>query len=213
MHMNPEQDEDKLEPQNEQVALLLRALPRAKPRAGLVDDIRHARQERLRQEAQHADAKRADAKRKTGFQYTLWASAATLFMALLVLYQYDESIRATDTNHTPIVASLNTPQQVNFLVKAKQAHDEVTFSLHVPPEWELYGYHGQKILSWNGKLKAGNNLLTIPVVALQPKSGTLIMQIKHKQFVKEYKLEVDVKDHLNKEDKAQTDTNGMRWFT
>lgn len=90
-------------------------------------------------------------------------------------------------------AALNKPQDVNFIVNAKQAHAEVTFSVTVPPQWEFFGYRHQRALTWRGQLRAGKNLLSIPLVAHQAVAGTLVVSIRDKDTVKEYRIRVDVK--------------------
>ena len=189
-------DNDEMQSQQVQaLQQLYRAVPRPQPRHGLIDDIRQGRKTKLQ--------------RGKRYQSVFWASAASLLLGLLVLLQYPTpGTNGRTPNTTHLLASVHKPEQVNFLVTAKQAHEQVTFSLQVPPEWELYGYQGKQSLSWHGKLKAGNNLLSIPVVALQPKAGILIMQIKHNGAVKEYKVQVDVK-----QDKATMDRSLTREYT
>ena len=87
----------------------------------------------------------------------------------------------------------NKPSQVNFLVHSEQIIDNVTFTLSVPPQMVLYGYNGQKTLSWNGKLKQGKNLLTVPVMALSEQTSVLVMKIRHKNAIKEYRVAVNVR--------------------
>lgn len=175
--MNPD-DTESLTAQAAARQQLFRSLPRPQPRAGLGDDIRQAR--------------RAKAMRAKRFRFAIISCAASVLFGLAIVLRL-----AISTSDSPgeirMVSSVHQPEQVNFLVTAKEAHEKVTFSLLLPPEWEFYGYQGQQSLSWPGKLKAGNNLLSIPVVALQPKPGVLIMQIRHKDTIKEYKLYVDVK--------------------
>lgn len=136
----------------------------------------------------------------TKFSITGVAIAASIVFSIVLSTIMNNDSRAPLSsaqiqNQTQIVAALNEPSQVNFLVNAKHAIDDVIFSLNVPPELELYGYTGQQTLSWSGKLKKGNNLLTIPVVALTHHSATLVMEIKHNDAVKEYKVLVDVKQN------------------
>jgi hypothetical protein len=174
---------DGTELSNEQITSLrhlYRGLPRAPVPDGLLDRIR--------------DARIRKSKRSKRLRVTLLACAASAMLGLAIVLQLSlDTSPERIPGGTRMLSSVHQPEQVNFLVTAKEAHDEVTFSLLLPPEWELQGYQGQQTLSWPGKLKAGNNLLSIPVVALQPKPGTLIMQIRDKDTVKEYKLHVDVK--------------------
>jgi len=88
--------------------------------------------------------------------------------------------------------SINQPQQLKFVVNAQQSHDQVTFSLRAPSQWAFYGYRGSQYLSWSGKLKAGPNLLSIPLVAHQAVDGTLVVTISHKDAVKEYRIPLQV---------------------
>jgi len=88
--------------------------------------------------------------------------------------------------------SINQPQQIKFVVSAVQSHDDVNFSIQAPAQWTFYGYKGSRHLSWNGKLQAGQNLLSIPLVAHEAVAGTLVVTISHKGSIKEYRIPIDV---------------------
>jgi len=164
----------------------LNNLPKAEADQALLDRIRQQR-------------KLAEGEKRSVFTVTRVAMAVSLVMvALLLPIVIDTTNNNSNLAQTTIITALKQPSNVNFLVTAKEAVNNVTFSLSVPPELALYGYSGKQQLSWRGKLKQGNNLLTIPVMAIEPKSGTLVMKIQHKTESKEYKVIVDVQ-----EDKVQ----------
>lgn len=103
---------------------------------------------------------------------------------------------ASPIPQSSISALMGKPSQINFLVNSTQIINNVTFSVSVPPQMALYGYAGRQTLSWNGMLKQGKNLLTIPVVALTERPGILIMKITHMDSIKEFRVTVDVRQNL-----------------
>ena len=119
-------------------------------------------------------------------------AAAALFLPLLIsLMMLVQPVR--DDVAMQRFKSINQPQQLKFVVNAKESHEHVTFSIKAPAQWTIYGYQGSQ-LSWNGRLKAGSNLLSIPLIAHKAVAGTLVVTISHKDAVKEYRIPVDV-DH------------------
>jgi len=100
-----------------------------------------------------------------------------------------------NTQQSSISAVINKLSKVNFLVNSTWAINNVTFTLSVPPHMALHGYAGQHSLSWNGKLKQGKNLLTVPVMALTEQPGVLIMKITHNNSIREYKVAVNVRQN------------------
>ena len=138
---------------------------------------------------QHIRAARLLQQQRKRRRWQQFAGIAAI-LALLPLLLPTLSQHSNDALHR--FNAVNQPQQLRFLVQARESHDQVTFSLKAPEQWAFYGYPGQPQLTWNGRLKAGANLLSIPMIAHKAVPGTLVVTISHKDAVKEYKIQVDV---------------------
>ena len=172
---------------------LLRQLPRPKAPNELQQKILQQRQSIF-------------GKRRINFYKNFLSAAAAVLALVFVVNLFWVIEQKVNVQQSTVIANLNQPHQVNFLVHAEHAMEDVTFLLTVPPEIELYGYSGQQTLSWQGKLKQGNNLLSVPVMALKLHAGILTMKIKHQNNIKEYKVVVDVqKDKVTQSIKKNTD--------
>lgn len=162
---------------NEDWVAIRQAYIQPQPRSTLMAEIL--------QQREHRQLRRA-----SRFRY---AAAALLLMLLPII-----SVMVYWPHHgnTSVAMqrfkSVNTPQRLKFIVNAAQSHEQVTFSLRAPAQWSFYGYRDQQVLNWHGKLKAGSNLLSIPLVAHKAVAGTLVVTIRHKDAVKQYRIPVDV---------------------
>jgi hypothetical protein len=75
-------------------------------------------------------------------------------------------------------------------VHSEHAIDNVRFTLVVPENMELQGFAGRRQVAWRGRLQQGENLLSLPLVALKPAIGTLVVKIEHGQTSKEYSVHI-----------------------
>lgn len=106
---------------------------------------------------------------KKGLYGTI-ALAACLVLALSLNLLFDKTI------HIP----LNQAHQIKLLFQAEMNMNNVLFTIEVPKHLEISGFEGNKLLQWEGRLKKGENLLTVPVLGKAQKPGYLIMRIQHK---------------------------------
>lgn len=89
--------------------------------------------------------------------------------------------------------ALNQPQTVNLVFNSPQAFERTHFAMELPQGVELVGYPRQHKLDWEGELKAGRNLLALPVVAHNGRGGEIIARIQHGNVTKVFKLQLEVK--------------------
>ncbi|MFV2056539.1 MAG: hypothetical protein ACC707_08720 [Thiohalomonadales bacterium] len=194
----------------------LRAVPRAKASVALQQRILSARApaeypttalesatKKLRTDSLVVESKTSNTQRK--YYFGIAASVSLLVLALVVSDQLGNQVTmptriaatgdASIATQSSISAQVNKPRQINFLVDSAELIEDVTFTLSVPPQMALYGYNGQQTLSWQGRLKPGKNLLSVPVMALREKSGFLIMKITHQGSMREYKVAVNVQQN------------------
>jgi hypothetical protein len=123
-----------------------------------------------------------------------WAGVGSSLAAGIVLFLLVDvfSSSVVPGRQTTVHTTLNQLRKVNILVHSAHAIDNVKFSIAIPVGLELQGYSGRRQLVWRGKLESGENLLSLPVVAVQDKASTLVMRIEYQNASKEYRVNVDV---------------------
>jgi anti-sigma-K factor RskA len=124
------------------------------------------------------------------------AMAASVVIALLVLLKPFAGVRV----EIPTVTAVsNHVSEIQFVVHAEKPFENVRFSVQVPQSLQIKGYAGLQELAWNGKLLQGDNLLSLPVIALQKVPGVVVMRVQYQNASKEYRVNVNVRDgkHLS----------------
>ncbi len=113
------------------------------------------------------------------------AVAATLAMGLFFGIQMNaedgqqpSSVIATGTTQddsTDVFAPQS--KSVRLAFNSQAAMDNVTLTLEMPANAELAPFPGRHIVSWKVDLKAGDNVLELPVNVLFPGSGELVAHL------------------------------------
>ena len=116
----------------------------------------------------------------------LAAGLALLFMAsILMTPPGDGALRQ-------VTVALEQPEQVNLAINSKAAMDHVRFTVSLPDGVEMIGAPGRRVVSWEGRLRAGANLLSLPVVAHGSTGGQLEARVEQGDRSKTYRLRMQV---------------------
>ena len=111
-------------------------------------------------------------------------------LAILAVFAILKPFSPGAVSEPTVVAKLHQASDVHILVHSRHAIEDVRFTLVVPESIELQGFEGRRQVAWRGSLRQGENLLSLPVVALQPSGGTLVVKIEHGESSKEYNVNV-----------------------
>ncbi|HHJ18945.1 MAG TPA: hypothetical protein ENJ84_03805 [Gammaproteobacteria bacterium] len=126
------------------------------------------------------------------------AIAASFFLVLAsTLFFKNTPPPAPGDEHEAIpgmTISLNEVRDVKLIFKSAQNFDKARFTIVLPPGVELDGYPEQSEISWEGRLKKGENLLVLPVVARNPGMGELAAYVVHGDKEKSFRLHMNI-DH------------------
>ena len=76
-----------------------------------------------------------------------------------------------------VTVSLYDTREVRFVVNSRHDLQGARVTLRIPAHLELEGYPGKQELSWTTNLKAGANLLSLPLRAAELGSGEVVMEI------------------------------------
>lgn len=81
---------------------------------------------------------------------------------------------------------VNEPEPVRLVFTAPKDMENVTVSLTLLNQLELDGFPGQQKIEWTTEFKAGQNVLTLPVIARGTAQGELIARITSDNKSKEF---------------------------
>jgi len=137
------------------------------------------------------------------------ASVVVLVIAGLLLYTAPHPSDISADLKAYQLPALNQLHTVSLLFHSSRHIDDVTFSIAVPRGVELQGFTGQQELVWNGVLKQGKNVLSLPMIAHTTISGELIMSLQHGKETKAFRVLLEV--GRKSSDVSQHIVPGTRW--
>jgi hypothetical protein len=90
--------------------------------------------------------------------------------------------------------ALGEPRDMDIVIETDRVLPGATVSILLAGDVELDGYGARRELSWTVDLNAGINRLTLPVVAVDPAGGRMVVRLDHpdseQMFVVRLKTEV-----------------------
>lgn len=122
-----------------------------------------------------------DAQEKPPSRWPQWLQpslVASLFLGILLggsVMKWWEPAAAP--SQAMVTVELYDTREVKFVVTAGKDIQQARVTLQIPEHMELEGFPGRHQLVWNTPLKAGANLLSLPLKASQPGSGEIVMVI------------------------------------
>jgi hypothetical protein len=90
-----------------------------------------------------------------------------------------------------VTLALNETREISIAVDTPMALDDAEIHIELTGAIGLSGFADQRELRWRANLEAGSNQLTLPVVALGPRGGQVLVEVLHRD--KRRKFVVDVR--------------------
>jgi len=91
-----------------------------------------------------------------------------------------------------ITMTLQEPRTINLVFSSAEPLDAATLTVQLPPGIEMSGFPGQREVTWETSLNAGNNLLPLKLIATSPVGGEVFATLKHDDRGRTFRLRVDV---------------------
>jgi hypothetical protein len=91
-----------------------------------------------------------------------------------------------------ITMTLEEPRTINLVFSSAEPLDAATLTVQLPPGIEMSGFPGQREVTWETSLNAGNNLLPLKLIATSPVGGEVFATLKHDDRGRTFRLRVDV---------------------
>ena len=88
--------------------------------------------------------------------------------------------------------TLAQPQTVRLLFASAEPLQDATLTVMLPDGIELSGFPGQREISWQTSLKAGQNLLPLNLIATSAMGGEVFAILQHDDRGQSFRLRVDV---------------------
>ncbi|WP_455210840.1 zf-HC2 domain-containing protein [Kaarinaea lacus] len=193
--------------QNRQLRQLLKSAAVPPPSTGFVDRaLRHAVQQNgpIHRGPMHHDSHRQ------GF-IKGFGSALAAGLAIWAVVSLFPSQQGTETqtpmqrvaqnqtnnqaNDNAISITLHEATSIKLAFHTAQAVEGATITINLSDNLELVGYQNRQTLEWKTNLLAGDNVLTLPIKALQLQQGKIIAQVSHNNVKKFIELKLDVKNN------------------
>ncbi|HNP37095.1 MAG TPA: hypothetical protein PKK10_14685 [Woeseiaceae bacterium] len=98
-----------------------------------------------------------------------------------------------DSSELPeVTIALAEAQTVRLVFSSTEALVDATLTVSLPPGVELQGFPGQREVSWETSLAAGQNVLPLRLLAVGPTGGELLAHLEHDSRDKSFSLRISV---------------------
>jgi len=108
--------------------------------------------------------------------FALWFTASTFFTEPLVEEPLMVSI------------SLHEVRTVRLMIDADMAINQAQLNISLPANLRIDGYPENTELSWQTDLSEGQNILSLPLIALEHGQGELVAKLNYGSKTKEFRL-------------------------
>lgn len=133
------------------------------------------------------------------FRWAFGAGFATAVAAVFAVWFFVSTFSAPKQELQALNIELHELKTVKILFESPQPMNNAKVSLLLSENIAIEGYSDKKMLSWSTKLKAGKNVLTLPVRALGEGNGELITRVEFGGKSKLIRFSVNVnKTHQSK---------------
>jgi hypothetical protein len=113
----------------------------------------------------------------SGFATAAVAGLAIWFVS--TLYQSGTDPDLSPLEPQVITVSMQQASTVRLEFDANNDIEQVSLTITLPGNMEVDGYPGRHQLSWNTRLSEGQNVLALPILALDPGQGELVARLSY----------------------------------
>lgn len=194
--------------QNQQFRQLLKNASVPPPSAGFVDHALHQAVHQATQKIEQNTGPTHHDFHRQGFikgfgsaiaaGLALWAVVSLFPMQQGTQTQTSiENLAQNSQKEGAISIALYEATSIKLAFNAAQAVQGATITISLSDNLELVGYQNHQTLEWKTDLVAGDNVLTLPVKALNPQQGKIIAQVSHNKLMKSIELTLNVKNNAD----------------
>jgi len=104
------------------------------------------------------------------------------------------NLSPADRQLATVTISVDQVRTVNVAINARHKLNQAQLTITLPDGVELAGFPGRRQLSWHTDLKAGKNLLQLPVIAHSAKGGILVARVQHQDQTETLEIKMAADD-------------------
>ncbi len=141
-----------------------------------------------------ATAKGAKRQHRSGFVagFSTAIAASVALMAVITLLPNSLPEQGTSMEIAQVSISLAQTQTVNLVFNTTQALKGATLTIALPANVEVPGLPGQRTITWQTDLQAGQNILPLPLMGLAQSDGELLASIEQNGKTKSVRVHISV---------------------
>lgn len=123
---------------------------------------------------------------------------ASAVAAGLVVWLFSVTLTDTQPESMPpadvpaVTMTLEQPQTINLVFSSAVDMRNATLRLTLPDGIEIYGFAGQRELTWMTSLREGKNVLPLRLIATSPQGGEVLATLQHHDENRSFRLLVSV---------------------
>jgi hypothetical protein len=123
-------------------------------------------------------------------RYKFAAGFATAATASLAIWFASSVLMPATQIETPqmISVAMHETQTVRLVFDSQHDFEQVQLSVDLPDNMQLDGYPGRRQLAWQTSLKKGENVLALPIMAIEQGQGELVAQLSYGEKVKTFRV-------------------------
>lgn len=162
---------------------VLREQPTAEPPAGLL--------ERVARRSELAGDRR---ERRSRFWFGAGVGAALAASVMMAFVATGVFELASQPSAAPpaFQVALGEPRNVNIAIEMERDLPDAEITVALTGGIEIDGYAGRRELTWTTSLEAGVNKLTLPIVAVDPKGGRVLVRVGHGDKERRFAMDVEM---------------------
>lgn len=92
----------------------------------------------------------------------------------------------------PVAMSLGQTQMVELKINAPEAFEGVEFEVQLPANVQLKDQPDLREFAWNGSLRPGVNVLSLPLVGIVPQDGQLVATVRFGKVKRTLRIPLEV---------------------
>jgi len=150
----------------------LRAMPVPEPRARFVDRVLSVASASVVKPRAESRGPRVALGRPWA-----WGAAGAIAASLVWFFVVTTNVEAPAQPRLQL--ALNESREISLVIDSERPLEGATIRVFATGSVALAGYEDQPEIQWLTSLNEGANLLSLPVVARQPGSGSIVAEIQH----------------------------------
>ena len=166
----------------EALALLRNCGPQSAPE-GLFDTMTEV----IHESSQPQDKTRSSFWAGTG----LGGAVAASFFAAAMMAGWIGPTATESEDIAQFAVAVSEPTVMNVAIEVDRPLNGASISILMSGDIELHGFSGERELTWITDLEEGVNRLQLPVIALDPSGGKMIVRLDHPDTEQVYVINVD----------------------